>query len=56
MNSWTAALFGGVLIGIAATLLLWLNGRVAGISGIMHGLSPHRPAIARGASRFSRDS
>jgi uncharacterized membrane protein YedE/YeeE len=29
-----SALFGGVLIGIAATLLLLLNGRMAGISGI----------------------
>jgi uncharacterized membrane protein YedE/YeeE len=29
------ALIGGALIGIAATLLLWLNGRLAGISGIL---------------------
>lgn len=29
---------GGVMIGLAATLLLWLNGRVAGISGILGGL------------------
>lgn len=33
-----AALAGGALIGAAATLLLWLNGRIAGISGIAGGL------------------
>lgn len=32
------AFLGGVLIGLAATLLLWLNGRMAGVSGIMHSL------------------
>lgn len=41
--AWTAftpwtALAGGVLIGIAAALLVLLNGRVAGISGIVGGL------------------
>lgn len=30
-----AALAGGVLIGLAATLLLLINGRIAGISGIL---------------------
>lgn len=30
-----SSLIGGVLIGLAATLLLWLNGRVAGNSGII---------------------
>jgi uncharacterized membrane protein YedE/YeeE len=34
---WTA-LAGGVLIGASAVLLLWLNGRIAGISGIVGGL------------------
>ena len=29
------ALLGGILIGLAAALLLWLNGRLAGISGIL---------------------
>jgi uncharacterized membrane protein YedE/YeeE len=29
---------GGALIGMAALLLLWLNGRIAGISGIVKGL------------------
>jgi len=35
---WLAALAGGVLIGLSATLLLWLNGRVAGVSGIVNGV------------------
>ena len=34
------ALIGGVLIGMAALLLLALNGRMAGISGILGGLLP----------------
>jgi uncharacterized protein len=33
-----SAFSGGILIGLAATLLLLFNGRVAGISGIMGGL------------------
>jgi len=32
------ALLGGALIGLSAVLLLWLNGRIAGISGILYGL------------------
>ena len=28
--TWLLALTGGVLIGLSATLLLWLDGRVAG--------------------------
>ncbi|MGI9200108.1 MAG: YeeE/YedE family protein [Woeseiaceae bacterium] len=32
------AAVGGALIGLAAVLLLWLNGRIAGISGIMNGV------------------
>lgn len=35
---WLTPLAGGVLIGLAATLLLWLHGRVAGISNIVGGL------------------
>lgn len=31
-------LAGGLLIGTAASLLLWLNGRIAGISGILAGV------------------
>ena len=38
MHPYLAALIGGVVIGISATALLWLNGRVAGISGIAAGL------------------
>jgi uncharacterized membrane protein YedE/YeeE len=34
---WTS-LGGGVLIGLAAAMLLWLSGRVAGISGIVGGM------------------
>lgn len=33
-----SALLGGILIGLAALLLLWLQGRIAGISGILAGL------------------
>jgi uncharacterized membrane protein YedE/YeeE len=41
------ALAGGVLIGLAATLLLWLNGRVAGVSGLVDGvLFPQRGDVA----------
>jgi uncharacterized membrane protein YedE/YeeE len=32
------ALTGGLLIGSAATLLLWLNGRIAGVTGMITGL------------------
>lgn len=35
-----SALIGGALIGSAAVLLLWLDGRIAGISGILSGLLP----------------
>jgi len=38
MNNWAYGLFGGVLIGLSATLLLWSIGRIAGISGIVNGL------------------
>ena len=41
-----ASLAGGVLIGIAAAMLVLLNGRVAGISGIVGGLlAPRRGEI-----------
>ena len=33
-----SALAGGALIGLAAVLLLWLDGRIAGVSGITGGL------------------
>jgi uncharacterized membrane protein YedE/YeeE len=38
MTTWLIALAGGVLIGLSATLMLWLNGRVAGVSGILGGV------------------
>lgn len=41
-----AAIAGGALIGLAATLLLLLNGRVLGITGIVAGL-PGRDAMWR---------
>lgn len=31
-------LLGGALIGLAAAALLWLNGRIAGVSGILGGI------------------
>lgn len=37
--TWLTALAGGVLIGLSAVLLLWLNGRVAGVSGILNGVA-----------------
>jgi len=33
-----SALIGGLLIRLAASLLLWLNGRIAGVSGVLGGL------------------
>lgn len=44
---WIHALWGGVLIGISASLMLLWNGRVTGISGILYGLlSPARGDVA----------
>ena len=42
MESFTpvSALVGGALIGLGAALLLLLNGRIAGVSGILDGLLP----------------
>jgi uncharacterized membrane protein YedE/YeeE len=42
LNTATHALFGGALIGLSASLLLVLSGRVAGISGIVGGLMEGR--------------
>jgi uncharacterized protein len=39
-----SALFGGALIGLAAAMFVLLNGRIAGISGIVGGLLGPRPA------------
>jgi uncharacterized membrane protein YedE/YeeE len=43
-------LLGGALIGIAASLLLLLNGRIAGVSGILGGVF----GTSSGAERFWR--
>ena len=37
------SLAGGMLIGLAASLLILLNGRIAGISGILGGLFTQKP-------------
>ena len=39
MSSWVTALLGGVIIGLSATGLLLFNGRIAGISGIVNGVT-----------------
>ena len=38
-----ASLLGGILIGLASVWLLAANGRIAGISGILHGLFAQPP-------------
>ena len=40
---WTA-LTGGILIGLSAALLVLLNGRIAGVSGVLGGLLTHAQA------------
>ncbi len=37
LNEWIMAALGGALIGVSASLMLFLNGRVAGMSGILNG-------------------
>lgn len=37
MNAYVAASIGGILIGLSATLMLGLIGRITGISGILNG-------------------
>ena len=37
-GEWISALIGGALIGLSASLLLYWNGRIAGISGIINNL------------------
>jgi uncharacterized membrane protein YedE/YeeE len=47
-QSWLNAALGGLLIGIAASLILWLNGAIAGISGILGSLVlTHQPRDER---------
>ncbi len=40
MSGLALPLAGGALIGLASVLLLWLAGRIAGVSGIVGGLLP----------------
>lgn len=47
MSHWWIALAGGVLIGLAATVLLLFTGRIAGVSGIANGvLLPRRGDVS----------
>lgn len=48
---WVHALWGGILIGISVSLMLFWNGRVTGISGIIYGL--FNPVKSDMAWRFS---
>lgn len=48
-----AELLGGGLIGLAAVVLLLLNGKVAGISGIAAGLLPSSARVPDRAWRFA---
>lgn len=50
-----SGIVGGALIGLAASMLMLLTGRIAGISGIFGGYSNPVPAIAAGASPSSPD-
>jgi uncharacterized membrane protein YedE/YeeE len=43
VTAFAPALLGGVLIGVAVALLLLLNGRVAGVSGVLGGLVRPEP-------------
>jgi uncharacterized membrane protein YedE/YeeE len=47
MHPYILALIGGGLIGVSAVLLMALTGRVAGVSGIVGGLLPPKPADDR---------
>ena len=48
-----SAAIGGALIGLAAVLLMLLNGRIAGVTGVFAGLIDPPAAIAPGARRLS---
>ena len=41
--NWIAALVGGMLIGLSATILLAFDGRIAGISGMVNGAIKFKP-------------
>ena len=47
MNPYIMAVIGGVLIGLSAVLLMAFSGRIAGVSGIVGGLLPPKPASDR---------
>jgi uncharacterized membrane protein YedE/YeeE len=47
MQPFVLAGIGGALIGLSAVLLMSLSGRIAGISGIIGGLLPPKPASDR---------
>lgn len=49
MTAYWPALVGGILLGLSAALLLLLNGRIAGISGIAGRFLSGRDASANGA-------
>lgn len=49
MSAYWPSLLGGMLIGLAVAMLLVLNGRVAGISGIVGRLAQGANVIANGA-------
>ena len=49
MEAYLAPILGGTLIGLSASLLMLLNGRIAGISGIVGGLLGQR------GERFGHD-
>ncbi|TXM95757.1 YeeE/YedE family protein, partial [Methylobacterium sp. WL103] len=42
MSAFLPALAGGALIGLSVAMLLLLNGRIAGISGLVAGLGTDR--------------
>lgn len=48
-----ASFFGGMLIGVSALILMALNGRIAGISGITSGALPPWPANAETGWRIA---
>ena len=47
MHPFIMAAIGGVLIGLSAVLLMAFTGRIAGVSGIVGGLLPPKPATDR---------
>jgi uncharacterized membrane protein YedE/YeeE len=47
MHPYVLALIGGALIGASAVMLMALTGRIAGVSGIVGGLLPPKPAEDR---------